>query len=89
MESPGLRRAHNWSASFRVHAVKRPQRWRRNTTLSLWWQLDCVLMGVLWATWKLQPLGTEASSLPRVAAVKWLGGRPLVRQTERDLVELH
>ena len=39
-----------------------------------------VLMGVLWMTWQLQSLGTAASSLARVGAVKWLGGRLLVRQ---------
>ena len=46
-------------------------------------------MGILWVTWQLQSLGTAASSLVRVGAVKWLGGRPLVRQTGRDLPELH
>ena len=48
-----------------------------------------LLMGVLWVTWQLQSLGTAASSPARVGAVKWLGGRPLVRQTGRDLAELH
>ena len=48
-----------------------------------------VLMGVLWVTWQLQSLGTAASSLARVGTVKWLGGRPPVRQTGRDLAELH
>ena len=47
-----------------------------------------VLMGVLWVTWQLLSLGTAASSLARVGAVKWLGGRPLVRQTGRELAEL-
>ena len=40
------------------------------------------LIGVLW-------VGTAASSPARVGAVKWLGGRHLVRQTGRDLAELH
>ena len=48
-----------------------------------------VLMGVLRASRQLQSLGTAASSPSRVGAVKWLGGRPLVRQTARDFAELH
>ena len=48
-----------------------------------------VLMRVLWVTWQLQSLGTAASSLARVGAVKWLEGRLLVEQIGRDLAELH
>ena len=47
-----------------------------------------VFMGVLWVTWQLQSLGTAASS-PAQGTVKWLGGRPPVRQTGRDVAELH
>ena len=38
---------------------------------------------------ELQSLGTAASSPARVGNVKWLGGRPPVRQTGRGLAELH
>ena len=47
------------------------------------------LMSVLWVTWQLQSLGTAASLLARVGAVKWLDGRLPVRQTGRDFAELH
>ena len=48
-----------------------------------------VLMGVLWVAWQLQSPDTAAPSSAQVDAVKWLGGRPLVRQTGRGLAELH
>ena len=98
MQSPGLRKARKWSASLRMRAVKRPQfyrawwteRWRRNTTHALpGVATRFVLMGVLWVTWQLQLLGTAASFPARVGVAKWLGGRPPVRQTGRDLAELH
>ena len=42
------------------------------------------LVLVPWVTWQLQSLGTPASSPARVGIVRWLGGRPPVRQTGRD-----
>ena len=93
MQSAGPRGAHKWSASLRMHAAVQS----RFVYRALATQLRAlpvvatrfVLMGVLWLTWQLQSLGTAASSPARVDAVKWLERRPPVRQTGRDLEELH
>ena len=95
MQSRGLRGADKWSTSLRMHAVKKAAVLSHLVGLALATQHHTlpvvtrfVFMGVLWVTWQLQSLGTAASS-PARGTVKWLGGRPPVRQTGRDVAELH